>query len=136
MVKSVATVPEDHLKKANPNVYQQRKPMHWAKKAEPQRRPANADRILKRTDEALPKTSKLSNSMNSVLLEVLKDVVTTDESKLTPEAKLIDDLGCDSLSAVEITMMLEEKLGITIDDEEVSQIVTIQDIINIIESKQ
>ena len=74
--------------------------------------------------------------MNPTLLEVLKDVVTTDESKLTPEAKLIDDLGCDSLSAVEITMVLEEKLGITIDDEEVSQIVTIQDIINIIESKQ
>jgi len=78
----------------------------------------------------------VNKGMNTVLLEVLKDVVTTDKSKLTPEAKLIDDLGCDSLSAVEITMMLEEKLGITIDDEEVSQIVTIQDIINIIESKQ
>ena len=74
--------------------------------------------------------------MNPTLLEVLKDVVTTDESKLTPEAKLIDDLDCDSLSAVEITMMLEEKLGITIDDDEVSKIITIQDIINIIESKQ
>ena len=74
--------------------------------------------------------------MNPTLSEVLKDVVTTDESKLIPEAKLIDDLGCDSLSAVEITMMLEEKLGITIDDDEVAKIVTIQDIINIIESKQ
>ena len=73
--------------------------------------------------------------MNPTLLEVLKDVVTTDESKLTPKAKLIDDLGCDSLSAVEITMMLEEKLNITIDDDEVAKIVTIQDIINIIESK-
>ena len=74
--------------------------------------------------------------MNSTLLEVLKDVVTNDESKLTPEAKLIDDLGCDSLSAVEITMMLEEKLNINIDDDEVAKIVTIQDIMNIIENKQ
>ena len=74
--------------------------------------------------------------MNSTLLEVLKDVVTNDESKLTPEAKLIDDLGCDSLSAVEITMMLEEKLNINIDDDEVAKIVTIQDIIDIIENKQ
>ena len=136
MAKSEEHVPEDHLEKANPNVYLPKKPMHWAKKAEPRQHHANADRTPKRTDEALPRTSKLSNSMNPTLLEVLKDVVTTDESKLTPEAKLIDDLGCDSLSAVEITMMLEEKLGITIDDEEVSQIVTIQDIINIIESKQ
>ena len=74
--------------------------------------------------------------MNSTLLEVLKDVVTNDESKLTPEAKLIDDLGCDSLSAVEITMMLEEKLNINIVDDEVAKIVTIQDIMNIIENKQ
>jgi acyl carrier protein len=136
MAKSEEHVPEDHLEKANPNVCQDLKHMHWAKKAEPRQHLANADKTPKRTDEALPKTSKLSKHMNPTLLQVLKDVVTTDESKLTPEAKLIDDLGCDSLSAVEITMMLEEKLGITIDDEEVSQIVTIQDIINIIESKQ
>ena len=74
--------------------------------------------------------------MNPTILEVLKRTVTDDESKLVPEAKLIDDLGADSLTAVEITMELEEKLGITIDDDEVSTIVTIQDIINIVEAKQ
>jgi len=73
--------------------------------------------------------------MNKTLLEILKETVTEDESKLVPEAKLVDDLGCDSLSAVEITMELENKLDITIDDDEVSQIVTIGDIINIVESK-
>ena len=73
--------------------------------------------------------------MNKTLLEILKETVTEDESKLVPEAKLVDDLGCDSLSAVEITMELENKLDITIDDEEVEQIVTIGDIINIVESK-
>ena len=74
--------------------------------------------------------------MNTKILEVLKRTVTDDESKLVPGAKLIDDLGADSLTAVEITMELEEKLGITISDDEVSTIVTIQDIINIVEAKQ
>lgn len=74
--------------------------------------------------------------MNTKILEVLKRTVTDDESKLVPGAKLIDDLGADSLTAVEITMELEEKLGITISDDEVSTIVTIQDIINIVETKQ
>ena len=74
--------------------------------------------------------------MNPTILEVLKRTVTDDESKLVPEAKLIDDLGCDSLTAVEITMELEDKLGITIDDNEVEKIVKIQDIINIVEAKQ
>ena len=74
--------------------------------------------------------------MNPMILEVLKHTITDDESKLVPEAKLIDDLGCDSLTAVEITMELEDKLGITIDDNEVEKIVKIQDIINIVEAKQ
>ena len=133
--RSVEHVPEGHPEKANPNVYLPKKPMHWAKKAEPRHHLANADRIPKRTDEALPKTSKLSKHMNKTLLEILKETVTEDESKLVPEAKLVDDLGCDSLSAVEITMELESRLDITIDDDEVSQIVTIGDIINIVESK-
>ena len=73
--------------------------------------------------------------MNNTVLEILKQVVTDDESKLIPQAKLIDDLGCDSLVSVEIIMELEDKLGITITDDEVSKIVSIQDIINIVEAK-
>jgi len=74
--------------------------------------------------------------MNSVLLEVLKRTITDDESKLVPSAKLIDDLGCDSLSAMEIVMELEDKLAIKVDDAEIEKIITIQDIINIVEAKQ
>jgi acyl carrier protein len=53
--------------------------------------------------------------------------------KIKPEAKLIDDLGADSLTAVEIVMELEKELGVDIDDSEVEKIVTVQDIINIVE---
>jgi acyl carrier protein len=53
-----------------------------------------------------------------------------------PTARLIDDLGADSLTAVEIVMEVEKKLDITIDDSEVDNIVTIQDVINIVEAKQ
>jgi len=73
--------------------------------------------------------------MQSTLLETLKKTLTDDESKLVPTAKLIDDLGADSLSAYEIVMDLEDKLNITIEDSDVEKIVTIQDIINIIEKK-
>ena len=56
--------------------------------------------------------------------------------KIKPEAKLIDDLGADSLTAVEIVMELEKELGVDIDDSEVEKIVTVQDVINIVESKK
>ena len=74
--------------------------------------------------------------MSEIVYQVIKEFLTDDEAKLVPTAKLIDDLGADSLSAVEIVMELEKKLDISIDDSEVDQIVTIQDIINIVEAKK
>ncbi len=74
--------------------------------------------------------------MSEVVYQIIKEILTDDESKLVPTARLIDDLGADSLTAVEIVMEVEKKLDITIDDSEVDNIVTIQDIINIVEAKQ
>lgn len=74
--------------------------------------------------------------MSKIVYQVIKEILTDDEAKLVPTAKLIDDLGADSLSAVEIVMELEKKLDITINDSEVDKIVTIQDVINIVEAKK
>ena len=73
--------------------------------------------------------------MSEIVYKVIQDVLTDDISKIKPESKLIDDLGADSLTAVEIVMELEKKLGIEIDDSKIEKIVTIQDIINIVEDK-
>jgi len=74
--------------------------------------------------------------MRAEAYQIIKEILTDDESKLVPTARLIDDLGADSLTAVEIVMEVEKKLDITIDDSEVDNIVTIQDVINIVEAKQ
>ena len=71
--------------------------------------------------------------MSEVVYKIIKDILTDDVEKIKPEAKLIDDLGADSLTAVEIVMELEKELGVDIDDSEVEKIVTVQDIINIVE---
>ena len=73
--------------------------------------------------------------MSEIVYKVIQEVLTDDVNKLKPEAKLIDDLGADSLTAVEIVMELEKNLGIEIDDSKIEKIVTIQDIINIVEDK-
>ena len=74
--------------------------------------------------------------MSEVVYKIIKDILTDDVEKINPEAKLIDDLGADSLTAVEIVMELEKELGVDIDDSEVEKIVTVQDVINIVESKK
>ena len=48
---------------------------------------------------------------------------------------LIDDLGADSLSAVEIVMEIEKQFGITISDKQVESIIRVKDIVAIVESK-
>ena len=73
--------------------------------------------------------------MSEIVYKVIQDVLTNAIDKIKPESKLIDDLGADSLTAVEIVMELEKKLGIEIDDSKIEKIVTIQDIINIVENK-
>ena len=74
--------------------------------------------------------------MSEIVYKIIKDILTDDVEKIKPEAKLIDDLGADSLTAVEIVMELEKELGVDIDDSEIEKIVTVQDVINIVESKK
>ena len=59
-----------------------------------------------------------------------------EESKVTPEAKFIDDLGADSLDTVELVMAFEEKFGIEIPDDAAETILTVKNAIDFIQNKK
>ena len=65
--------------------------------------------------------------------EILKDTMDIDESKITLDAKLKEDLELDSLDSVELIMSDEEEFGIEIPDEDVMNFKTVKDIVNYIE---
>ena len=65
--------------------------------------------------------------------EILKDTMDIDESKITLDAKLKEDLELDSLDSVELIMSAEEEFGIEIPDEYVMNFKTVNDIVNYIE---
>ena len=67
--------------------------------------------------------------------KVLVDALNIDEETITPEANLKDDLGIDSLAAVELALELENEFDIRIEDEELAKLVTVQDVMDIIEKK-
>ena len=65
--------------------------------------------------------------------EVTKIIVyhlVVKESEVKPEARLVEDLGADSLDSVELTMALEEEFVIKIPDEDAEKTKTVQDVIN------
>ena len=68
--------------------------------------------------------------------EIILDVITIDESKVTLDASLEQDLGADSLDAVEIIMLLEDQFGISLDDEATQNIKTVRDLVNFIEENK
>ncbi|MBQ6231471.1 MAG: acyl carrier protein [Eubacterium sp.] len=65
---------------------------------------------------------------------VIIDVLGVSEDEVTPEASLTDDLGADSLDAVEIGNSIEEKTGVAISDEDLPTLKTVQDIVDYVEA--
>lgn len=59
---------------------------------------------------------------------VIAETLGCDVENVTPEAKLAEDLGADSLASVELVMALEEATGVSIDDEALANMKTVGDI--------
>ncbi len=66
--------------------------------------------------------------------DIIVDTLSCDADKVTMEATLADDLGADSLDAVELNMALEDNLGVAISDEEPANMKTVGDIVNYLEA--
>ncbi|MGX8835090.1 acyl carrier protein [Amedibacillus sp. YH-ame6] len=67
--------------------------------------------------------------------EVLVEAINVDGDMITMEANLKDDLGIDSLAAVELSLELETEFDVRIEDEELAKLVTVADIVTLLESK-
>ena len=67
---------------------------------------------------------------------VLVDALNIDENTITPTSNLKDNLSIDSLSAVELALELESEFDIRIDDEELANLVTVQDITDLVSRKE
>jgi acyl carrier protein len=60
-------------------------------------------------------------------------ILRLDPNKVEMSSRFRADLGADSINLIEIAMGLEQELDITLDDDEVVQIVTVSDAVRYIE---
>jgi len=75
------------------------------------------------------------------IFDRVKDVIVEqlgieDESSVTMTTTFIDDLGADSLDAVELIMALEEEFELEIPEVEAEKIVSVGDVVEYIKSVQ
>ena len=68
--------------------------------------------------------------------DALVESLNIDGGDIKLESNLKDDLGIDSLAAVELSLDLETEFDVEISDEELAALVSVEDIVKLIESKQ
>ena len=68
--------------------------------------------------------------------EIIIDKLGVDDTKITMDAKFIDDLGADSLDTVELIMQFEEDFDIEIPDDDAEKILSVQQAVDYIQNKK
>ncbi|MDP3697938.1 MAG: acyl carrier protein [Candidatus Taylorbacteria bacterium] len=69
---------------------------------------------------AIPK--KLEEELKNIIAEIIE----TEPEKITPEASFVEDLGMDSMMALEILASIEKKYKIKIPEENLSKIINLK----------
>ena len=75
------------------------------------------------------------NAIFAKVKEYLLMQLPVDESKVTEDARMIEDLGADSANLMMLIMDLETEFNLTVEDEALGHIKTVGDIVNYIASR-
>ncbi len=65
---------------------------------------------------------------------IILDQINVPEDKITLDANFVDDLGADSLDAVELIMSIEDEFEISVPEDDAKGMKTVGDIVKYIEA--
>ena len=77
----------------------------------------------------------MDNNVEEILKQIVADQLGRSVEEIGIDNELINDLGGDSLDAVEITVSIEEQFGIKIEDAEYIELKTLNEYANLIKTK-
>jgi acyl carrier protein len=70
-----------------------------------------------------------------IVREVLTMELGVEPQVVVPEAKIVDDLGADSMDMVEITLALEERCGIDIPVQDEHKLMTVGQVVEYLKER-
>lgn len=77
---------------------------------------------------AVRESSKIKNDVKKLVAQIAR----MDARKVRESASIRDDLGIDSLAAMEILASIEKRLGIVIDEAKAFDVVTVEDLLDLV----
>ena len=66
------------------------------------------------------------------VVEMISKQLKVDPSTITRDSRLIDDLKADSANIMVMIMDLEDRFGITVEDDQIMKLHTVGDVVNYI----
>jgi acyl carrier protein len=77
----------------------------------------------------------MNNDTEKRFIKCAAEMLTVDESKIVPKARLVEDLNADSLDIIELVMALEDEFDVTVAGSELEGIDTVGKALDLINSK-
>lgn len=78
----------------------------------------------------------MAENIQEKVTEIIVEQLGVSADQVKPESKMIEDLGADSLDAVELVMAVEEEFEIEVPDEDAEKLVSVGDIVAHVEKAQ
>ena len=72
--------------------------------------------------------------LEEIIALIREQLKLRDDVEITPDTRIMEDLGADSLDILQLLMTLEERQGVIIPDEELAKFAVIRDIADYLES--
>ena len=70
----------------------------------------------------------LSEKGTKALCDILVEQLGVDQTQLTPDARIEEDLGADSLTLIEIVLAVEERFDLSVPDEDAEKVSTVEEL--------
>ena len=74
----------------------------------------------------------MPGSIEKEIVAIISDVSGFDEEEIRPDANFYNDLEIDSIKAIEITVAIEKKFKISVRDEDVPNITTVRQAVELV----
>ncbi len=74
----------------------------------------------------------IANNIEKEIISIISDVSGFEPEEIKPDTNLANDLEIDSIKAIEITVAIEKRFKISIRDEDVPNITTVRQAVDLV----